>query len=76
MAEFFSGLFLAAVVAALIPSPSMQPDEWKWAEQVCAANGGVDSARASGRFILLAKAWCKNGAEFVRPTDAAKPEVG
>ena len=66
MEGFLAGLFFAAIVAAFIPHPSLQQVEIEWGEKVCAANGGLDSLRPSGRLILPTRATCKNSAVFIR----------
>ena len=67
------GMVAVALVAALIPSPSMLPAELEWATEACAANDGIAAARPAGRLILPAKVRCKNGAVFILNASEATP---
>jgi len=67
MDGFLAGLVIAGVIAALMPHPNTTPEEINWAETVCQSNGGLDKLRSSGRFILPARAVCKNSATFRMP---------
>ena len=54
-------LFLGSV---FIPQASTNHKEWRWAEEVCAVNGGVVAVRPQSLVGYPAKAHCKNGARF------------
>lgn len=59
------GLFLAAIVCALLPNTKVTAHEWAQAAEVCALNGGIDYVRGEGAIRSL-KIVCNNGAEVVR----------
>ena len=63
---------LATVIIIAGCTTAAYPEQFRWAESVCAANGGVDKVLVQDggrRGHVFAYARCKNGAEFFGKSD-------